>query len=114
MVQELMLTLQALGLPRPLRGTLASQLLKEKFKVFFVVVDVVVIFFGGGEGCLSVLVFVLFVYFCCLVLCLLWAHPHSCEQPPTYALYMSPMSSLVGKVDLGGIILWLSWARCIR
>ncbi|KAL1768937.1 sprouty-related, EVH1 domain-containing protein 3 isoform X1 [Sigmodon hispidus] len=29
MVQELMLTLQALGLPRPLRGTLASQLLRE-------------------------------------------------------------------------------------
>lgn len=28
-VQELMLTLQALGLPRPLRGTLASQLLRE-------------------------------------------------------------------------------------
>lgn len=29
MVQELMLTLKALGLPRPLRGTLASQLLRE-------------------------------------------------------------------------------------
>ncbi|KAM7339978.1 hypothetical protein ACRRTK_000593 [Alexandromys fortis] len=28
-VQELMLTLQALGLPRPVRGTLASQLLRE-------------------------------------------------------------------------------------
>ncbi|XP_063139522.1 protein FAM98C isoform X3 [Rattus norvegicus] len=28
-VQELMLTLKALGLPRPLRGTLASQLLRE-------------------------------------------------------------------------------------
>lgn len=28
-VQELMLTLQALGLPRPLRGTLASQLLQD-------------------------------------------------------------------------------------
>lgn len=28
-VQELTLTLQALGLPRPLRGTLASQLLRE-------------------------------------------------------------------------------------
>lgn len=27
--QELMLTLQALGLPRPLHGTLASQLLRE-------------------------------------------------------------------------------------
>lgn len=29
MVQELMLTLQALGLPRPVRGTLASQLVRE-------------------------------------------------------------------------------------
>lgn len=29
MAQELMLTLQALGLPRPLHGTLASQLLRE-------------------------------------------------------------------------------------
>lgn len=28
-VQELMLTLQALGLPKPVRGTLASQLLRE-------------------------------------------------------------------------------------
>lgn len=29
MVQELMLTVQALGLPKPVRGTLASQLLRE-------------------------------------------------------------------------------------
>lgn len=42
------------------------------------------------------------------MLCLLWGHPCSCEQPLTCAVFVSPVSSLVGKLALGGILLWLA------